>query len=155
MVYKGSFEDILFVLSGLVWVGYSVYRANKKKGQKSKSTNGNSSSGSNSFFDELLSQFTNENEQKETFVYENDQDVATPETKLESNRDSTQPYAYDDIYEEGGWDKRVLAEPTVQNEIEEVKDNSAYRLDKQVHKKKPFDLKSAFIYSEILKQKYI
>jgi hypothetical protein len=155
MVYKGSFEDILFVLSGLVWVGYSLYRANKKKDQKSKSTHENRSSGSNSLFDELLSQFANEGEQKETIVYENDLDVATPVSKLESNVDSNQPYSYDDIYEEDGRNKTLFAEPTVQDEVKKENDNSAYRLDKQVHKNKSFDLKSAFIYSEILKQKYI
>jgi hypothetical protein len=155
MVYKGSFEDILFVLSGLVWVGYSLYRANKKKGQQSKSTSGKSSSGSNSLFDELLSQFTNEGEQKETIVYENDLDVATPETKLESNVDSNRPYSYDNNYEEVGRSKSIFAEPTVQDEVVNEKNKSAYRLDKQAHKNKSFDLKSAFIYSEILKQKYI
>ena len=155
MVYKGSFEDILFVLAGLVWVGYSAYRANKKKDQKSKSTTGSSNSDTTSLFDELLSQFTNENDQKETIIYENNQEPATPEMNLESNIVSTQSFSYDNVLEESGRDKRIFTEPMVQDEVEKVNDNSAYRLDKQVHKKKSFDLKSAFIYSEILKQKYI
>ena len=155
MVYQASFQDILFVLAGLAWVGYSAYRANSKKGEKSNHKTSKTASSGSSVFDELLSQFTNPENQEEVISFENNEVVATPATKMESTVDNAQPFSYDDYYEEKKGNQQGYDIPTVEEGIGKQEVDSAYSLKTKKVNNKSFDLKRAFIYSEILNNKYI
>jgi len=156
MVYQASFQDILFVLAGLAWIGYSAYRKSKKRGETSQSGGKNVSSKKKSVFEELMTQYTNEEaERQEATNPINEAYAVTPEVQLEETLNDDHVFSYDDYYEEG-----VGSEPTSDgilpsNEVERQIKVDVDTPKKQKISSKSFNLRKAFIYSEILKQKYI
>ncbi len=156
MVYQGSFQDIFFVLAGLAWVGYSAYRANKKKEQSASGISSKKSIKKNSLFEELLEQYTQgvAVQPEEDFALKNDFNVATKPRQTESSVEVVEPFTDDDIYEKNE-SEQELADESALDEMEiHTKGNGAYNLKKQLNNR-TFNLKRAFIYSEILNQKYI
>jgi len=156
MVYQGSFQDIFFVLAGLAWVGYSAYRANKKKEQSSSNLPPKKRAEKSSLFEELLAQYTQGAEMKTTedFILEKDLNVATNPRQTESSIELVEPFTDDDIDEKKESEKK-LADESAWDEVEvHAKTNAAVKHKKQ-HSSRTFNLKKAFIYSEILNNKYI
>ena len=39
MLSKGSFEDYLYILIGIIWVAFSIYQGKKKKKREGQTTN--------------------------------------------------------------------------------------------------------------------
>ena len=156
MVYQASFQDILFVLAGLAWIGYSAYRKSKKRGETSQSGGKNVSSKKKSVFEELLAQYTNEEAERQGAANPiNEAYAATPEVQSEETSNDEHVFSYDDYYEEGDG-----SEPTSDSTLPKQEVVRQIKVDSDTFKKqkissKSFDLRKAFIYSEILKQKYI
>ena len=150
MLLKGSFEDILYILVGIIWVAFSIYQAKKRKKQKSVSQpDANKKKG---FFETLIDEFSEQNQQQAEIPYDEDSPVAETVVKPESEHEE-KIFTYDDYYEEGSYkeaeDVISTKEPTTQHlPVQELK------LHLTKSKKRRFDLKKAVIYSEILKPKY-
>lgn len=157
MVYQASFQDILFVLAGLAWVGYSAYRKSKKKGRASQVGATNSGTKKKSLLEELLAaQYTSEEAERQEAVNPiNEAYAATPEVQSEETSNDDHVFSYDDYYEEG-----IGSEPTSDGTLPQHEVVRQIKIDANTHKKqkissKSFNLRKAFIYSEILKQKYV
>jgi len=156
MVYQASFQDILFILAGLAWVGYSAYRGSKKKGRASQGGATNSSSKKKSVFEELLAQYTNEEaERQEVANPLNEAYAATQEVQSEITSNDEHVFSYDDYYEEGDGSEPTSDSTLPQQAVVRQIKADAKTPKKQKISRKSFDLRKAFIYSEILKQKYI
>jgi len=157
MVYQASFQDILFVLAGLAWVGYSAYRGSKKKGRASQVGAKNSGTKKKSLLEELLAaQYTSEKaERQEAANPITEAYAATPEVQSEETSNYEHVFSYDDYYEEG-----VGSEPTSDGTLTRQEVVRQIKVEADTPKKqkvisKSFNLRKAFIYSEILNQKYI
>lgn len=157
MVYQASFQDIFFILAGLVWVGYSAYRGSKKKGRASQGVTTRSSSKKDSLLEELLAaEYANEDaQQQETANFFNDPIADNREVQPEEILNDDHIFSYDDYYEEGVVEEQV-AENTMPEQTTAIKANNNVNTPKENGVRgKVFDLRKAFIYSEILKRKYI
>ena len=150
MLLKGSFEDILYILIGIIWVAFSIYQAKKRKKQKSASQpDANKKKG---FFETLIDEFTEQNQSKAEVAYDEDLPVAEAVVKLE-NEYEEEKYTYDDYYEEGNYNEADDVISTTEPSTQQItKQELKSHLTK--NKKLRFDLKQAVIYSEILKPKY-
>ena len=155
MVYQGSFQDIFLVLAGLAWVGYSVYRANKKKEQSSTALPPKNATKKSSLFEELLEQYTQGAavQPEEEFTYKNDFNVATQPRQTESSIKEVEQFTDDDIYEVTESKNELAAESALGETEIQTRANGAYDLKKQLVNR-TFNLKKAFIYAEILNRKY-
>ena len=148
MLLKGSFEDILYILIGIIWVVFSIYQAKKRKKQKSESQPG--AKKKKSFFETLIDEMTEQNQQQTDIPYDIDSTVTEPMVKLE-NEYEEKKYTYDD--EEGNYDEIKEVISTTEPLTKQIpKHEQKSHLTKR--KKIRFDLKKAVIYSEILKPKY-
>jgi len=146
MLVKGSFEDFFYILVGLIWVGFSIYKGmQKKKSQQSTAKTVKKKSVLETLMDEFLEK--QEPVQTEPIVYE--EPLQAPEEKEEV---SPEIFSYDDIYEKSNYNEvsEVYAKKT------ETKSRPKANLKTlSVKRKKPhFDLKKAVIYSEILNRRY-
>ena len=150
-----SFEDILFILAGLVWVAYSAYRANKKKAKSQLVTTNEDDKKAKGFFDEFLEQFNVQEATEQKVSFENSYDVATPAANLESNITNGALFSYDDVYEKKEDGNRNHEASTERNETQEDVEISAEQRSFNRKASSSFNLKRAFIYSEILNNKYI
>ncbi len=153
MVYQGSFQDVFLVLAGLAWIGYSAYRSGKKKQKSSAPVSPGKTSKKNSLFEELLAQYTQgaDIEPEENFNVKNDFNIATEKKKNESSLETVRRFTDSDIYEEEESEESLEASSAL-NEAEIVV--KADKRKKEISNRN-FNLKKAFIYSEILNQKYI
>ena len=149
MLLKGSFEDILYILIGIIWVVFSIYQAKKKKKQKSAPRPDTEKK--KSLFETLLDEVT-ENQQQTELPYVEDKPIAetvtTPENEYEKKI-----FTYDDYYEKEGYKdaEEIISanEPSTQHTLrQELKSHIVKS------KKQRFDLQKAIIYSEILNPKY-
>ena len=155
MVYQGSFQDIFLVLAGLAWVGYSAYRSNKKREHSSATSSPKNTAKKGSIFEELLEQYTQgvAVQPEEDFTLKNDADVATKPRQTESSVEVVEQFTDDDIYEKNESEQELADESALDETEIHTKDNGAYNLKKQLNNR-TFNLKRAFIYSEILNKKY-
>ena len=150
MLLKGSFEDILYILIGIIWVAFSIYQAKKRKKQKSESQPGEKKK--KSFFETLIDEMTEQNQQQTDISNDKDSTIAEPVIKLDKDYEE-EKYTYDDNYEEGNYNEVVDVISTTEPLTKQIpKHEQKSRLTKR--KKIRFDLKKAVIYSEILKPKY-
>ncbi|MEE4259470.1 MAG: hypothetical protein V2I62_06910 [Bacteroidales bacterium] len=150
MLLKGSFEDFFYILIGIVWIAFSIYQGQKKRKQKSASQP--TTEKKKSFFESLLDEFTEKNQQFE----ETHDDVISPalETiEVDENVFEEKKFSYDDYYEERNYEE---AEDVLSEKESFAKSISDQQIKPSRRKKgKPqFDLRKAVIYSEILKPRY-
>jgi len=149
MIIKGSFEDFLYIIIGLIWIGFSIYKAQQKKKTASQSQ-GNMKK-EKSFFDSLMSEFINE-EPSNPYHIPTEKPPLANSNEGDENQTGT-VFSYDDIYEESN----VMPESDVYERQPEIKKEFAreIKIKKQQRKRKPkIDLRKAVIYSEILNRKY-
>ncbi len=156
MVVKGSFEDIIYILAGLVWVAFSIYKGSQK--QKKAKASGGEKNKSKSTVEQFIGEFLGVKE--DNIVYQ-DEEVSTEngevlfdeveEAETQEKYQPTELSSYDDKYEEGNFfkEKQVLTP-----EDGKVKRLKVTNEKKPIRKrKKPrFDVRKAIIYSEILKR---
>lgn len=150
MLVKGSFEDYFYILIGIIWIAFSIYQGQKKRKQKtSPQTTTEKKKG---FFETLLDEVTEKNQQfEETFSYDDMQD--TEPVKSDGDVFEEKKFSYDDYYEERNYEEaedviiknEPLAQPTY---------NQKLKPNPRKKRKPRFNLKKAVIYSEILKPKY-
>lgn len=149
MFSKGSFEDFLYIIIGLVWIGFSIYKAQQKK--KAATQRGGNVKKEKSFFDNLMSEFINE---EPSNLYQTPPNEAPPVKNTERRETRADKiFSYDDMYEESNDMSEISVfekKPAKQAEFaEEIK------AKQRVKKRKPrIDLRKAVIYSEILNRKY-
>jgi len=149
MIAKGSFEDFLYIFIGLIWIGFSIYKAQQKK--KAAAQGQGNVKKEKSFFDNLMSEFINEEPSSPSHSSINE-----PLSAEKYERRDAQPnkvFSYDDVYEGSNampeydvYEKKPARQPELKEEI---------ITKKQKQKRKPrIDLRKAVIYSEILNRKY-
>jgi len=155
MVYQGSFQDIFLVFAGLAWVGYSVYRANKKKEQSSTALPPKNATKKSSLFEELLEQYTQGAtvQPEEDINFEKEYKVATKPRQTESSIKVVEQFTDKDIYEEKESKNELAVESALGEAETQTRANGAYDFKKQ-SVNRIFNLKKAFIYAEILNRKY-
>ena len=140
MIYKGSFEDILFVLLGIIWIAYSAFKSRSKKPETKTSTVKEQESSEETFQDFLAGML-------------GEQKVNKPETPVkEEVKVKEKVYSFDDEVESKNFNEEEFKEEAF----------SEYYIKRQeiggkedTGKKVSFNLKKAFIYREILDNKYI
>ncbi len=151
MVYHASFQDILFVLAGIVWVAYSAYRSNKKREEAKKAVPEKKYSVFDALLDEVMPS-TERNESGENS--EIPTQVATPFNDNASMIHSD-TITDDNRYVEFNDEERDTEMESFEEKEVRKEAKRAYDQKKQKVNKIEFDLKKAFIYSEILNRKYI
>ena len=155
MTALASFEDILYVIIGLLWVIFSVYNAKKKKEQKNAQA---PKSEKKSILESLIDEIGIKNDQPEPSYYQPSDDIdhIEPEPVSVPHEESSEAFSYDDYYEESNYNP-------IDNVIENkppspiAKIDEVYAIKKKSSKKgvkNKIDLRKAVIYSEILKKVY-
>jgi len=149
MVVKGSFEDFIYILAGLVWVAFSIYKGSQK--QKKNKTTTNEESKSKSTIEDIIGNILGVKEEEVVYQEEERLDSENEAEKAETQVESypSEVVSYDDKYEEDN----LLKEKTVY-----VQKDSIVRVNKRPKESKPirkrkkprFDVRKAIIYSEIL-----
>jgi len=156
MVFKGSFEDILYVVIGLVWVAFSIYKGSQKNKKRQKPEGERNKS--KSAIEELLGNFLDikeedsvyqdtevKNETEELLI--NDFDIPTEEV----TNTPKEVFSYDDAYKEGNFLEKKEVYTSESNRNERFLSNIEKKPLKK-RKKPRFNVKKAIIYSEILKR---
>lgn len=155
MLVKGSFEDYLYILLGIIWVAFSIYKGVQKKKSLSKSPENTEPAESQepkkSFFDDFLNQIITENEPVpyEPVVEEQ----AFSDTVISDKAEEEKIFSYDDVAEESNFKE--------ENSVYEIEPAAeiGFQQELQSHlkgknKQSNFDLRKAIIYSEILNRRY-
>jgi hypothetical protein len=149
MIAKGSFEDFLYIFIGLVWIGFSIYKAQQKK--KAAAPGQGNVKKEKSFIDKLVSEFLTDEPSNPYHIPSSQENQVEPNERREDQPKKV--FSYDDLYEESNamTDFDVYEKtPVIKAEIaDEIKSKQ------QPKKRKPrIDLRKAVIYSEILNRKY-
>lgn len=156
MVYKGSFEDILYVVIGLVWVAFSIYKGSQKQKKRQK-PEGERNKGK-STIEEFLGNFLDIKE--DNTVYQ-DEEVNNDGEELSFEEDDipkevvtntpSKAFSYSDAYKEGNFleEKEVF---TSESKRDERFSHNIETKPIRKRKKPRFNVKKAIIYSEILKR---
>lgn len=142
MLVKGSFEDYFYILAGLVWVAFSIYKSVQKKKAKG---NPNEKVKKKSVLETLMDEFLEKGEQKvpEPIVLEADPEELNLEEETEEKT-----FSYDDIYEKSNYNE-VLGVYEKKSETKAKLKTNLKTLPKS-RKTSRFNLRKAVIYSEIL-----
>jgi hypothetical protein len=154
MLVKSSFEDLLYVIAGLVWVAFSIYKGSQKQ-KKAKSGESNGVK-KKSTIEELLGEFLNVKEGDVAYS-QADNDVAAdntfidevPTEKKQFDTPQQKIFSYDDEFEEGNFseESRVYT-PETEGEGKAAVENN--RKSYRIKKKPRFNVRRAIVYSEIL-----
>jgi len=146
MLVKGSFEDFFYILAGLIWVAFSIYKGiQKKKSQQTPDQKVKKKSMIETLMDEFLDQ--KETVQPEPIVYE------TPSQDVELEEEvKNEVFSYDDIYEKSNYNEVAAVYSNKTDAKRKLKTNLKAASPKR--KKTRFDLKKAIVYSEILNRRY-
>jgi hypothetical protein len=155
MLIKGSFEDYLYILIGLIWVAFSIYKGAQKKKSLSKSPQKTdpleSQEPKKSFFDDFLNQIITENEQVSYEPVAEEQTFSDYEKT--DNLQEEKIFSYDDVVEESNFmEENSVYEVKPATEISSQQELKTHLKGK--NKQTRFDLRKAVIYSEILNRRY-
>jgi hypothetical protein len=164
MFVKGSVEDFIYILIGIIWIAFSIYKgfkgSQKKKAEpvpyddqyEKEPASPPEEQERKSVFDSFLEEIMNE---EKPAPYKPAEIVQEKEKTTARNGDfvEREPFSYDDFYEESNYmepsgvynDKGTATKPTKQVEL----------ITHLQRRRKPrIDLKKAVIYSEILNRRY-
>lgn len=147
MLVKGSFEDYFYILVGLIWVAFSIYKGiQKKKSQQAPDQKTKKKSVLETLMDEFLEK--EEAVQTEPIVYE----APSQDIEFEEEEVREEVFSYDDVYEESNYNEAA----EVHCKRGEVKSRLKTNLKTPSTKRKKmrFNLKKAVVYSEILNRRY-
>jgi len=148
VLVKGSFEDIIYVVIGVLWIAYSIYKGTKKGRAKSRKeqTPTDPEEKKKSVFDTFLDDIL---AKEEPVLYTPPaEDTITAEEKVEEK-----VFSYDDDYEESNHQERfnvIKDKPESDIKIE----TEPTIVPSRKRKKPRIDLRKAVIYSEILNRRY-
>lgn len=154
MLVKGSFEDLIYILIGVIWIAFSIYKGVQKRKAVSPSPEAPDTEEppekKKSVFDSFLSELMKEEEPAPYQPTEVEQQADILETDQEPKEEKL--FSYDDVYEESNYldettvyKREPLEKPTLDQELKT-------HLSKR--RKPRFDLRKAVIYSEILNKRY-
>ena len=155
MLVKGSVEDFLYILVGVIWIAFSLYKGIKKKNAQKQQTQETfdaepepekKKSAFETFMDQIMDQ--EEPAQQQDVVFESG---AEPLDEIE-NEDKSKVFSYDDYYEESNYEKNIEVYSEAVTQSIELKNQLQTPLKKS--RKPRFDLRKAVIYSEILNRRY-
>ena len=153
MLVKGSFEDIIYVVIGVLWIAYSIYKGTKKGRAKSRKeqTPTDPEEKKKSVFDTFLDDIL---AKEEPVVYAPPaEDIVTAEKEVESEKVEEKVFSYDDSYEESNYQERFnVIESKLESDIKIEAEPTI--LPSRKRKKPRIDLRKAVIYSEILNRRY-
>jgi hypothetical protein len=154
---NASIEDIIFIVLGFIWVVYSAYKSgktSKKGGVDDEETKG----GSSNFAEDLLEKYFGVSD------VERGTKVEDVETVIERSNDGRQRvdigfsvdnvnedanlFSYDDYYENKKYGD-------IKDKVDLVDEEKVSNNEMEKEKKVSFNLRKAFIYSEIIRRKYI
>lgn len=154
MLVRGSFEDIIYILIGVAWIAYSIYKGTQKSRAKAKKKEDtpelaeNKKSVFETFFDDVLVE-------EKAVPYEPVlEDVTPDEPETLEEIPTKKPFSYDDYFEESNYKDRLDVyeksgtEKPLKQEQKTIIDPSKKR------KKLRIDLRKAVVYSEILNRRY-
>ena len=156
MLVKGSFDDYIYILVGLIWLGFSIYKGVQKKKAASSPTNdaedGNPPEKKKSIFDDFLNQILKEEEPVPYHPVDKEIPIET-EPGVAENITENRLFSYDDDYKESNY----LAQTDVyqkETTTRSTPDTQLKASPKKQLKKPRFNLRKAVIYSEILNRRY-
>jgi len=149
MLYKGSYEDLIYILIGVAWIGYSIYKGTLKSKERKKAPSvQNKKTGGKNFLESFLDDLSATDEKPFEFI-PTQPEIVVPEAETAEEK----IFSYDDYYEESN-----LKEETGVYKPDETADKSFVRESEPVkhsgRKKKSIDLRKAIVYSEILNTRY-
>jgi len=146
MIVKGSFEDVLFVVLGLIWVVYSAYKSSNKKNEKQKQATSEGNMPESSFDDFLAEMLGAEQKEKE------------PEVAFVNDKEEVEKVAGNDIFSfnDKFQNEKIVEEKHFdQSGNDELIKSMEIGGENKPAKNVAFNLRKAIIYSEILERKYI
>ena len=153
MIVKGSFEDIIYIVIGVAWIAYSIYKGTKKSKEGAAKRKSNSKpqekkkSVFETFFDKILV------EEKPVPYEPVDDDVEIDDGGVSEKTVEKKVFSYDDYYEESNL-QRVdsINEKSAASQSQRKRDLKDTPSKKR--KKPRIDLRKAVVYSEILNRRY-
>lgn len=154
MVVKGSFDDYLYILIGLVWVAVSIYKTAQKRKQAAAPVQKGEKEEKKSIFNQIFDEFVEKNEfDFEDTKHREPERVSSPKftsDKVENADDAI--FSYDDVYEESNvneydevYKKEPLQKPAPKVPLKAPRNR----------KKRSFDIRKAVVFSEILRRPYV
>jgi len=151
MIVSASFNDYLYILFGIAWLIFSVYKGQKKKNAAATDQPKKSNK---SFLDSLIEEINPEPAAQSAPYSPND--PYTPVDEVEVDEYEQEIFSYDDAVEESN--ETETSGVYNQKEVELDRTTEAVEnknTDNQnVRYKSGFSLRNAVIYSEILKPRY-
>jgi hypothetical protein len=150
MIVSASFNDYLYILVGIVWLIFSVYKSQKKKADNAQ---GSQQKPQKSFLESLIDEFNPETKVAPIPYDQNDEPFDSSENKQEY---VTEIFSYDDAVEESNETETSVVYR--QKEVEKAKTDTVKDskvIDNQKNSRgRAFSLKNAVINAEILNPKY-
>lgn len=147
MLIKGSFEDFFYILVGLIWVAFSIYKGMQKK--KSKQTTGDKVK-KKSVLETLMDEFLEKEQQpqSEPIIYQ----APVVDDELIEEKAEDEIFSYDSMYERSNYietDDVYTKKPAAKSALK-----SNLTIPHKTKRKQQFNLRKAVIYSEILNRRY-
>ena len=152
MLYKGSYEDLIYILIGVLWVAYYIYKGvNKNKTRQTVSGKQSGKPRAKNFFETFLDEIATQDEKPMEYAPQ-DIETKTVAEKRDENR-GDKNFSYDDYYEESNFQegKEVYQSDT---NVKEARVEEVETVRKPKQKKMQIDIRKAVIYSEILNPRY-
>ncbi len=156
MIVSASFNDYLYILVGIVWLAFSVYKGQKKKGSDDQQP---PKKAGKSFLDSLLEEFVPVSEPTPVPYVSNEATTGAIDQDERIDQDEkyvSEIFSYDDAVEESNETETsvVYREKEVEKtKKENVKDLKVTEMQKDRFRKS-FSLRNAVIQSEILNPRY-
>jgi len=154
MLFKGSFEDFIYILAGLVWVAFSIYKGSQK--QKKAKSGGAENKKSKSVIEDFIGDYLGVKEeivyQDEAVSSEKGEELIEETGEVEPQKGTYNPevISFDDEYEKDNSFKEKVLLTQEEDRIEKIRVTNKR---KPIQKKKlRFNVKKAVIYSEILRR---
>lgn len=153
MLIRGSFEDYIYIIIGVVWIAYSIYKGAKKRKQgvnkpkRESEPQEKKKSVFETFFDEILVE-------EKPVPYEPIIEDVEIDEEIETEKMAEQKvFSYDDYYEESSSQRDIdIVEKRTLSQSHRKQDLKAIPSKKR--KKPRINLRKAVIYSEILNRRY-
>ncbi len=158
MIVKGSFEDYLYIIIGIVWVAVSIYKGAQKRKQSTSAPSSSDGKPKKNFLDSILEEFA----EKNSAIYDEPEpreieEVSPPQSRFQQSTNHQEGvFSYDDVYEESNvneYDDVYKEEPPLTSPKTQILQKPKKPTIKR--KKKRFDIRKAVIYSEILRPPYL
>lgn len=149
-MFQASFEDYIYILVGIVWIAYSIYKGTQKsKSRQNKPNNTEPVKKKKSVFETFIDNIIVE-EKPLPYVAESEE-IIFDDVEIVDKQEKV--FSYDDYYEESNFQSDLNVN---KNEVEtESKIKQEIRKSSSVKRKNPrIDLRKAVVYSEILNRRY-